>query len=473
MSGEGPLPEKIEKILAGLPPQARQPLELAIEKARAQGKLDTLYAALSEQFKIEPDPFRMPELSRLFYKPLEKFLVDERPPHKVIGRIWRGTLQPVWTWIEHHVATDDVNSCRQKLQSLEGKVAAYDDPALSAIENELRKAVLPKFGEQLDRARQTPETRRRFAAQLGGDYQAQEAEDIYALLKYKDVIEATHKNLPNVLSLNAPNDVAGVAKVFAKLAAIDKHLPYYAGVLLQKKIEQPSYLPFWAAACAGSDDLRQVADSPFAALVDIAIGDAARMAELCINDLTKPSEKNYAAVYVRNYAIICRNLHAAIDFESQTSDWLKRLSEARQRISDVLTQEFGELFQLMRRNVRPLRAFGSQTPHPPDEFDLSRLCFLISILDTVRTNVQEFALNELVSRVHGECDGYLNLAIDSLQEELRTNFSDKRRIILSYADAAVRVSRVWHNDDYAAVLRRAFDTAATTPEKTPENKASA
>jgi hypothetical protein len=473
MGGEGPLQAKIDKVIAGLPPQARQSLELAIEKARAQGKLSALYAALAEQFKIEPDPFRMPEPSRLFYNPLEKFLVDERPAHKVAGRIWRGALQPLWSWIEAHVALADVQLCRQKLQALDGKVAAYDAPGLLAIERELRNAVLPKLAEQLDRARQTPETRRRFASQLGGDYQAQDAEDIYALLKYRDVIEAADKNLPNILSHTSPQDVAGIAKVFAKLSAIDKHLPYYAGVILQKKIDQPSNLPYWAAACAGSDDLRQIADSPFAALIDLAIADAARMAELCINDLTAPAEKNQAAVYVRNYAIICRNLHAAIDFESQTSDWLKRLAEARQRISDVLTREFSELFQLMRRNVRPLRAFGSQTPHPPDEFDLSRLCFLISILDTVRTNVQEFALNELVSRVHGECDGYLQLAIDSLQEELRNNFSDKRRIILSYADAAVRVSRAWHNDDYAAVLRRAFDAAAAAPEKKPENAASA
>jgi hypothetical protein len=473
MNGEGQYPANIRKILAGLPPQTRQPLELAIEKARAQGKADALYAVLSQQFKTEPEPFRMPEPSRLFYNPLEKFLIGERPPHKVPGRVWRGALLPVWLWIEQHVSPQDVERCRRQLQELDGKVSSYDDPALQAIETELRKAILPKLDDQLARARQTPETHRRFASHLGGDYQAQEAEDIYALLKYKDIIEACGRNLPNSLSLNSPNDVANITKLFGKLAEIDKRLPYYAGVLLQKKIDQPAHLPLWAATCAGSDDPRKVADSPFAALIDIAIGDAACMAELCINDLTKPSENNQAAVYVRNYAIICRNLHAAIDFEVRNSDWLKRLSETRLRISDVIAQELGGLFQLMRRNVRPLRAFGSQTPYPPDEFDLNRLCFLISILGTIRTNVQEFALNELVNRVHNECDGYLQLAIDSLQEELRTNFSDKRRIILSYADAAVRVGRAWHNDDYAAVLKRAFETAAATPQKTPENKASA
>ena len=59
-------------------------------------------------------------------------------------------------------------------------------------------------------ARQTPDTRRRFAYHIGGDYQMQELEDIYVLLKYKDIVNSFHKGLPQSLSHTSPNDVAAI-----------------------------------------------------------------------------------------------------------------------------------------------------------------------------------------------------------------------------------------------------------------------
>jgi hypothetical protein len=464
MSTQGPIPEKIQNLLNSLPLQMRQALQEAIEKAREQGKEDAIYATLSQQFKLslnEPE-FCLPEPSRLFFKPIEKFLIDDCPPQKIIGRIWRGSLQQLWSWIEHHAAAEDVSQCRLKLQELSGKVSSENDSTLLLIGNSLQKNILPKLEDELNRGLQTPDTRRRFAHQLGGDYQMLELEDIAILLKYKDFIESYSKNLPNALSHTSESDVLNITKIFTKFSEIEPRLPYYASVLLQKKLEQAAYLPSWASACARSDDLRIISHSPFAAFIDITLGDAAALAEQCINNLTKPPEQNQTTVYVRQYALLCRNLRAAIDLESQTSDWLRRLSEIRLRVTNALSQELGEIFQLMRRNVRPLRAFGKEQPFPPDTFDLERLCFLISILYAIRSNGQEFALNELVTKLYGECDGYLQLAIDSLQEELRTNFSDKRRIILSYAEAAVRVSKAWHGEEHAAVLKRSFDTAAAT-----------
>lgn len=474
MNGEEPVPAKIQKMLEGLALPERQALELAIEKAREQGKVNSIYAMLEAQSKTaERQPLHLPDISALFFKPLDKFLIADKPPSKINGRVWQEALQVCWSWIAHDLAPKSVNDCRQRLQDLNGRIFSIDDPALIAIENDLRKAVLPPLEEALDRARQTPETRRRFAAQFGGHDQVQEMEDINVLLKYKDVIETCDQCLPSTLSHTVPAHVAAVKKLLGKLVQMDKRLTYYAAVLIQRRLHQSAQLPLWATACAGSDDLRQIENSPFAAMIELSLGDVARMSALCISDLAKPPEQSRAGSFVRTYAVLCRNLRAAIDFDAQTSDWLRRLSEIRQHLSGALAQQFSEMFQLMRQNVRPLRAFGAQTPQLPDEFDIERLCFLIAMLGTVRTNVQEFVLNELVGRIYNECDGYLMLAVDSLQQELRAKPGDKRRFILAYADAAVRVSRAWYGDDYAAVLKRAFETAANAAAKPIEDKASA
>ncbi len=475
MSGERAGSDNVEKALDGLPPHTRQALEHAVGKAQGHAT-DPLMAMLDEKLKAEPEgvkqpePFRMPDPARLFFRPLEKFLIDGRPSQKTWGRIWRGALEPIWTWIEAHM-TDDVARMRARLHDLADKVSSEDDPALVAAGSEFRKTLLPKLSEALARAEQTPESRRRFSFHFGGEYQLLELEDIAIVLKYKDVIDACYKNMPATLSHTSKPDVAAVGKIIRKFADIDVRLPYYVAVLLHDKLDKPAQLPFWATACAGSDDLRQVVSSPFAPLIEIALGDATHLAELCIENLTKPAENNPVALYARNYAMICRNMRAAIDFESQNSEWLRRLSEVRQKLSAAMGEELGQVFQLLRRNVRPLRAFGNKTPFPPDQFDLQRLCFLIRILNTIRSYVQEFALNELVNRLYGECESYLNLAIDSLQEELRTKFDDRRRIVLAYADAAVKVSTAWHGEDYAAVLKRSFD--ATSNIIPPTTQASA
>lgn len=467
MSGGDSLSDKIQKLLAQLPDTARQALERAVAKARENGKPNPLFDILGQQFpqlqkSLSETPRRL-EPSRLFMNPVEDFLISAKPPQKTTGRIWRGSLQPIWAWIEHHLASEEVYQCRTRLEQLGEGGGEEREKTLLAIEDDLRRGILPKLQDELERALQTPDTRRRFAYHIGGESHLQELEDIASLLAQRDAVAACNKALPARPSLNSPADVAMVTKIFTKLASMEARLPYYAAVLLQSKIEQTIQLPLWAAACAGADDLKHIANSPFASLIEISLGDAALMAEQCIAELTKPAENNQAVSFARNYAMTCRNLRAAVDFETQTSDWLRRLSEIRLRISNMIGEELSQMFQLMRRNVRPLRAFGSQNPMPPDAFDLDRLCFLIALMNTVRASMQEFALNELVSRLHAECEDYLQQAVDSLQEELRAQPSSNRLLINAYTQAALRASEAWYGEKHAALLKRGFEAAANAP----------
>ncbi|MES2906369.1 MAG: hypothetical protein V4691_05000 [Pseudomonadota bacterium] len=462
MSAEGSLSVKLQKLLATLPPATRQALERAVEKARQNGLQDPIFDLLGQQFEqvnLAKKTTRLPDPKRMFMRPLGPFLVDARPPQKTSGRIWRGALQGLWTWIEQNLAGEEVQLCRQKLRD------AQNEAVLENIERDLRASILPKLENELDRAQQTPDTRRRFAYHVGGESQLQELEDIFVLQKYCDIVHALDKELPEAPSINSQQDLEKIKKVFGRLAGTDPRLPYYAGVILHDRLEQ-SALPLWALACVGSDDLKQIANSPFASLIEIALGDAGLMAEQCISELNKPSENNQAVLYAENYAVICRNLRSAVDFETQTSDWLRQLSETRMRLSNALGEELEQMFQLMRRNVRPIRAFRSQQPLPPDEFDLDRLCFLIAMLNTVRSNIQEFALNEVVNKIYTECDSYLQMAIDSLQEDLRTHNDDGyTRIVHAYAQAAVRVSEVWHGEKQAMLVQRSFETAGAMTQK--------
>lgn len=466
MSDPNSLLAKISKLLENMPESARESLRRKIAEAQKKAP-DPLYSMLNEALQSLATPPQRRQLhpSRCFFKPLERFLINDRPYEKTSGRIWRGALQPIWNWIENNVAEDEVRSFRSRLQEGEAK---RDD---KNFEDDLLTAILPKLQNVLEKSHETPETRRRFAYYLGGEHQLQEFEDIVAILTHRDIISAFPKTLPTQPSLHSQSDLLQVSRLFTKIAHINPRLPYYAAATLQSYLEQRTQLPLWAAACACSDDLREVANSPFAALIETALGDASLAAEQCIAELKKPCEDNEAIRYVQNYALTCRNLRAAVDFEAQNSEWLRRLSETRLRISNALAEELGQTFQLLRRNVRPLRAFGTQNPFPPDEFDIGKLCFLIELLMTVRAYLNEFALNEIANRLFTECENYLQIAIDSLQDELRSAQNDKRTLAFAYAQAAIRVSEIWYGKEHAALLKRSFETAGASA--IPVQKASA
>lgn len=453
---------KIRDVLQQLPESTVAALRHAVKEALSLDDEDPFYRLLQDALQmIEPPappapPPRPLNPSRLFFKPLERFLIDEKPYQKTSGRIWRGALQPIWNWIENSIADDEIRLFRHRMSEMNS-----DDADQDMLENELLDSVLPKVRDALDRAKETPETRRRFAYYLGGEQHLQELEDIAAILTHRDIISSFSSTWPQRPSLQSSSDLNRVAKLFIKLAGIEPRLPYYAAVSLQNCLEQKTQLPLWAAACLGSDDVREVANSPFAALIETALGDASLNAEQCIAELKKPCEESQAIRFTQNYAMTCRNLRAAIDFEAQNSDWLRRLSETRLRISNALAEELGQIFQLMRRNVRPLRAFGKQTPYPPDEFDLARLCFLIDMLQSVRAYSPEFALNEIVNRVSTECDNYLQQATDALQDEIRSQYGPVRHIILAYVQAAIRTNEAWYGKDHALLLKRSFEAAAS------------
>ena len=98
--------EKLRAYLRELKPGARALLIAELERGLLHGTspagaelvLSELRRSLREgQYKsaLFGDP------ARLFFQPLEPFLVDYGPDHKHRGRIARSALEPLWLWISN------------------------------------------------------------------------------------------------------------------------------------------------------------------------------------------------------------------------------------------------------------------------------------------------------------------------------------------------------------------------------------
>src|SRR5437762_12014801 len=99
------LTESFDRYLKRLPIQAKLRLMEQIESARlhdhqvasASVVLDTLRKDLRAAGALPPQ--RRPSPSRLFFGPLQPFLLDRPPERPRRGRIGRQSLASIWAWI--------------------------------------------------------------------------------------------------------------------------------------------------------------------------------------------------------------------------------------------------------------------------------------------------------------------------------------------------------------------------------------
>src|SRR5512140_481773 len=96
--------ERLRHYLRELPPQARTLLIGEFERSLLRGDeasgvdlvLQELRGIVRDQREGAP---RVGHCARLFFKPLDPFIVDDRADHAHPGRIARRSIDTLWTWV--------------------------------------------------------------------------------------------------------------------------------------------------------------------------------------------------------------------------------------------------------------------------------------------------------------------------------------------------------------------------------------
>ena len=112
MAGAERTVARLRDFLRELTPQARSLLIGEFERAILRGEelagadivLQELRALAREQREGAP---RIGAAARLFFKPLEPFLVDDSPDHTHPGRVARASLELLWNWVCRDLAPDE------------------------------------------------------------------------------------------------------------------------------------------------------------------------------------------------------------------------------------------------------------------------------------------------------------------------------------------------------------------------------
>ena len=121
MTSDGQSIERLREYLQTLKPEARSMLVQELERGLLRGGESAGNQIVLQELRravraaAQPVP-RIGDAARLFFAPLEPFLIDAGAEHKRVGRIARVSLEPIWSWIgrdlmaaEAKALSEDIN----------------------------------------------------------------------------------------------------------------------------------------------------------------------------------------------------------------------------------------------------------------------------------------------------------------------------------------------------------------------------
>src|SRR3954471_9154711 len=114
MANGGATVDRLREFLRGLTIEARAKLIAELERAMVRSEataantlvLKELRLLFREQRDTAP---RYGNGARIFFRPLETFIVDDAPSRRHPGRVSRASLAPLWEFIRRDLLPDQAN----------------------------------------------------------------------------------------------------------------------------------------------------------------------------------------------------------------------------------------------------------------------------------------------------------------------------------------------------------------------------
>src|SRR6516165_8782481 len=285
MTSDGQAVERLRDYLRTLKPEARAMLVAELERGvlscEESAGNELILEELCRAIRVEGQPAspRMGDAARMFFAPVEPFLIDDAAHHKRAGRLSRVSLEPIWEWIgrdlipaETKALSEDINRALMAKDRVkaEQRTRALRDRALVRI----REAVASVTGD--DKAR------RRLAVQVGTPRALEYLATLTGILANRDLLSELARRLPNHLRTFERDQIDSVKLLLegaiaqktqsgASVAKTDVFL--YGFVLIMGRLAAPWQLIRIATRAAETDEAARIAETPYARAVTIVLGE--------------------------------------------------------------------------------------------------------------------------------------------------------------------------------------------------------
>jgi hypothetical protein len=463
MATGGPPVEQLRGYLLQLPPAKRALLIAELERALLNGGevpggdllLQEVRSSVRETGLHAP---RISPVARLFFEPLEPFLVGDQSAPKQPARIAQAALPSIWDWICRDVMPETGPRFSEVITS------ALRDEGSAACDHLIRPfqdQVATRIRAMVEEAKTDDKARRRMIGQIGTPAALDDARDLLAILVGRDVLAAMASRLPDHIAnlADAPLDL--VRSIVASGAA-GGLLPF-ALIMVMGRLGSPWQLIRLAIRGAESDDASRVAATPYGIAVTITLGDIERMVDELKDDLRGGRSLAVMALLKCVHDAV-RGVRSELDLAVDSS-WGRRLAAIRSEVSSALRTEIESTPGRVRRLLRPRPVGKAARAAPLDPGEVAETEALIGLLGACRHYASELAVSEVTLRAYTELQQYLDARTRLLVEGLRGGEAADRPFRQSQVDAAVRFCAKVFGAQYAAVLGKAAEVAANSERK--------
>jgi hypothetical protein len=457
--------ERLRQFLRELSPRARSLLIGELERSVLRGEeaasadlvLQELRRAVREQREGAP---RIGNAARLFFKPIEPLLVDDRGDHDHPGRIARSSLEMLWAWIRRDLLPDDAKILADEVNDA---LLADDQPKAEHITRAFQARVVAALEASFESAAADENIRRRMLAQIGTQRPSDDATTLKCALKGRDALATLVAHLPLRIGNLANSQLDECKTLIERISARDGDLFLYALLMVMSRLTAPWQLIRFGIKAASSDTAARVAVTHYGVTVTIVLAELERMVGELRNDLRSGSGVA-VGVLLKIIHDSARGLRTELDLPVD-STWGRALAAQRAQIADLLRSEIESMPGRVRRLLRARPSIEIRPNSVLDADEVAETEALVEFVGACRHFASELAINGMTQRTFAELQQYLDSGTRALLDGLRHAGAPDRSFRQSQVDAAVRFCAKAFGQEYAALVGKAAEVAGAAERK--------
>ncbi|MET0677739.1 MAG: hypothetical protein ABW175_18230 [Bradyrhizobium sp.] len=457
--------ERLREYLAQLPPQSQALLMREFERAIERGEEVAVANLVLEQLRKvvrgaeEEDeaPARTDDPARLLFRPLEPFLVETNFPIRV-GQIRRASLLPVWQWLSR-------DGAQQATAAFDAALAEVRQSGSTAgLEAAARKFQIAAADAILQVSTPTPGgDHHRVLSRIGQPSVVEDLLAVGAVLRAREAMETLASRLSGQIRALTPGQVETVTSALNVPSLQTQQLLPFALSLIMQRLAAPWQIIRLAIKMAASDDEVRVAATPYGVAVTIALHDLSFLTACLRTDIRRGQLDNVGNQLKALHDGV-RGLRTELDMRNDSA-WGRQLMTIRADISNSLQSEIESVPGRVRRILRQRADKDIGSAPKIDAAEVEEIAALIDFVATCRNYASELAINEVTLRTYSDLQHYVEQSTESLVQALRGGDSKARAYRQMQAKAAIRFCEILFGSDYASLMNRAAENAATGERK--------
>jgi hypothetical protein len=470
MASEGQAVEQLRDYLRTLKPEARAMLIVELERDLLRGEdvagsqliLQELRRTIRAAGQKVP---RIGDAVRLFFAPLEPFLINDAADHKRVGRIARSSLAPMWDWIGRELMPTEAKALVADVNR-----ALFEDDRLKAehLMRNLHDRAMFRITEVVAGGQKDESVQRYLAAQIGAPHAVETIATVAKILACRDVFPTVAQRLPAIMPAFEREQVdlvkalltGATAQKAAEGAIASKNdIFLYGLVLVVGRLAEPWQLVRIATRAAASNDEIRVAETPFAVAVNIVFGDL----ECMLIDLRSGLKvRRQVAPLARALCAAVHGINTELSFATD-SHWSRRFAAIRGELAGTLQAAVEQAPGRVRRILRPRAGNDIGAGSAVEGNEVSDAEVQLDLIMACREHADDLGVGDATIRGYSDLQNFLEGGTKILLDSLGHASEADRPFRQSQMQAAIRFCRIIFGADYAGLLAKAAEMAMQGP----------